>query len=200
MNPWIEVLIVAAVAGFVLTRLYGVLGKRSDDDPAQTPMRAPTPNQTADRPEAADPRPIRMAYHGPAAGGLEAIKNADPSFDPEAFLSGARSAYDLIVAAYADGDRDTLKQFLTPAVYEAYDQTLSARETSGVEPFRLLRIKSADISTANIDAVEAEITVNFSADLSNGEEARTVKELWTFERPVNSADPNWRLCAVEPVN
>ena len=52
--------------------------------------------------------------------GLRAIKDADPSFDPKTFADGAKMAYEMIVMAYADGDRKTLKNLLSREVYDGF--------------------------------------------------------------------------------
>ena len=126
-NPVIEVLILAAVALFVLWRLYVALGRGGDERPMQRP--APAPEQRGGAPEAQAPMPRRTEperpiFTGPAAGGLEEIYNADSSFSAEEFLRGAKAAYTMIVGAYARGDRAALRPLLDDDVYEAWDAAI----------------------------------------------------------------------------
>lgn len=200
-NPLLEVLIIAAISIFVLSRLYVALGK--DDGPpagrprVKTPQAAPQPadNVTPLHPEKSSPDPI---FTGPAAAGLEAIYRADNSFNTRDFLLGARSAYEMIVGAFARGDRDALKPLLDTDVYEAWDGAIAAREESGEAPFELLRIKKAEIDEADLDGSgTARIMVRYDAELGDGETTRKAREIWTFMRDTASNDPNWILDDVE---
>ncbi|KCZ91777.1 Tim44/TimA family putative adaptor protein [Hyphomonas johnsonii] len=200
-DPVIEVLVLAAIALFVLSRLYMALGRGGNDRPVQRPA-SPAPGADApsvdtldrrDRREPAD-HPI---FTGPAAGGLEDIYNADNSFSLSAFMQGAKSAYQMIVAAYARGDRDKLRPLLDDDVYEAWDAAITARETSGEKVFELLRIKRAEIESAELDGRTARIMIRYEAELGDGEVTRTAKEVWTYMRDVKASDPNWILDDVE---
>ena len=72
--------------------------------------------------EAPDLEPLsRYAAPGtPLYDGLVAIAKAIPDFDPEHFLAGAKAAYEMIVTAFAQGDRATLKNLLAPDVYDGF--------------------------------------------------------------------------------
>jgi predicted lipid-binding transport protein (Tim44 family) len=199
-NPVIEVLILAAVALFVLWRLYVALGRGGDERPMQRP--APAPEQRERTSEAPAPSPRRNdmerpIFTGPAAAGLEDIYNADRSFTSEDFLRGAKAAYSMIVAAYARGDRAALRPLLDDDVYEAWDAAITAREASGERPFELLRIKRAEIERAELDSGIARVWVRYEAELGDGEITRTAKEIWTYKREVASTDPNWLLDDVD---
>ncbi len=197
----IEILILAAIALFVLSRLYVALGR--DDGPPDGRQR-PSPGQmrerTAQPPDAADaPAPVEPEpyFTGPGAGGLEAIHTADNTFRPGEFLRGARSAYEMIVQAFADGDRAALRPLLDDDVYEAWDRALAERETSGAQPWQLLRVKSAEIEDAELDGSIARVIVRYRSELGDGERTRDADESWTFKRDVTSGDPNWLLDDVD---
>ena len=186
-DPVIEVLVLAAVALIVLSRLYMALGRGGDDRPVQrpTPSQAPldsAPTDLAARRQRRDhaERPI---FTGPAAE----------------FMQGAKAAYQMIVAAFARGDRDTLRPLLDDDVYEAWDAAISAR-VPGEKTFELLRIKRAEIDSAELDGRMARIMIRYEADLGDGETTRTAREVWTFMRDVTAADPNWILDDVEAAN
>jgi predicted lipid-binding transport protein (Tim44 family) len=199
-NPLIEVLILAAVALFVLWRLYSALGRGGDDGPMQRP--APAPDKRAPQTEAPTPMPRRVdnerpVFTGPAAGGLEDIYNADQTFRTEEFMRGAKAAYQMIVAAYARGDRTALRPLLDDDVYEAWDAAIAERDTTGARPFELLRIKKAEIDRAELDGSMARVMVRYEAELGDGETTRLAREIWTFMRDVSSSDPNWLLDDVD---
>jgi predicted lipid-binding transport protein (Tim44 family) len=199
-NPLIEVLILAAVALFVLWRLYSALGRGGDEGPMQRP--APQADKRQAPSEAPSPQPRRVdnerpIFTGPAAGGLEDIYNADPEFRTEDFMRGAKAAYQMIVAAYARGDRNALRPLLDDDVYEAWDAAIAERDASGARPFELLRIKRAEIERAELDGSIARVMVRYEAELGDGETTRIAREIWTFMRDVHSGDPNWLLDDVD---
>ena len=190
----VEILVLAVVAGLVLARLYAVLGRRtgaerpSQPQPAQGAMPRPTPGLAQATPSAA------LVSSG---DGLTDITRADPSFDADQFLVGARSAYEWIVSAFAKGDRDALKTLLTPRVYEAYAAAITARDAKGEKGPELVRLRTAELADAVLDGHVARVSVKFEAELAQGEHhLRDTRERWSFERDVRSNDPNWKLARV----
>jgi predicted lipid-binding transport protein (Tim44 family) len=186
--------ILAFIAGFVLFRLYTTLGRRPERpaEPRPQPAQGSLPRE--------EPGPIVTApvyQSGPAGEGLMAIVRADPSFDVDHFVTGARGAYELIIGAYAKGDREALRGLLTQRVYESYDAAITAREAKGEPGPELVRLKTAEIADARLNGDVAQVSVRFEAELADGAVGvRDARERWTFERDVRSADPNWRLARV----
>ena len=192
----IELIIFAAVAVFVISRLYSVLGTRTGAEPPSEQLQETVHSRINPDEEVEQPG-LRPAFTGPGAAGLEAIAAVDKQFHPQSFIQGAKSAYEMTVEAFADGDRKTLKSLLNDDVYEAYETAIEARESEGREPLRLMRLKSAEIADAELVADKlARVSVSFEASLSDGENQRVAKEIWTFERQVKSRDPNWFLAEV----
>lgn len=191
----IEILVLAFIAGFVLFRLYTTLGRRTG---AERPEPRPASPQGSMAPDLAPvAAPSTAAQLGPAGEGLVAIVRADPSFDAEYFVSGARGAYDLIVNAYAKGDREALRGLLTQRVFDSYVSAITAREAKGEPGPELVRLKTAEIVDAAMQGDTARVTVRFEAELAEGDTGvRDARERWTFERDVRSSDPNWRLARV----
>lgn len=199
----VEILILAAITLFILSRLYVALGR--DDGPprgrsrssAQSPTAAPLRRQPAEPQQTATVHKFRPSYEGPGAEGIEAICKVDESFDVDEFKRGAREAYKIIIAAYADGDRSVLKNLVDDDVYEAWDDAITQREASGVDPYNLLRIRKLTIDDAEMDGRTARVMIRYEAELGDGENTRTARDIWTFKRDVSQADPNWLLDDVE---
>lgn len=194
----IDLIILAAIAVFVISRLYAVLGQKTGAEPParryrEAPARAPEREDGA--PVDGEDRPrIRAAFTGPAAAGMEAIAAVDANFAPDDFVKGARRAYELIVGAFADGDRDALKQLVDDDVMEVYAAAITEREKSATEPMRLVRLRQARIVDASVDASKmARVEVSFESELNDGENMRQAKEIWTFKRSLSTQDPNWLL-------
>jgi len=198
----LELVIFAALAAVVLFQLYTVLGRRvgrQPEDAAEVEARRPAAELEARRPE---------EIHPPeAATGLAALKSRDPGFDPSAFLAGARSAYEMIVLAFSQGDRATLKNLLNPSVYATFEGAIAQREVEDrSEKTEFLQPPRADLEDVAVEGDMARVKVRFLAEFrtrSRGPEGEAVDdrrtaEIWTFERNVQSRDPNWALAHVEP--
>ncbi len=198
MSLGIDLIILAAIAVFVISRLYSVLGQKTGTEqrpPArrysEAPARVPEADETG---EAEGRAKLRPAFTGPAAAGMEAIAAQDGNFSPEDFTRGARKAYEMTVAAFADGDRETLRQLVDDDVYDVYSEAITEREKTGAEPMRLARLRQARIVEASVDAGNvARVLVSFESELSDGDNLRSAKEIWTFKRALTSQDPNWLL-------
>lgn len=187
-----QLLIFAALAAVVLFNLYAVLGKRVGRQPEE--VTAPQP-AVVPAPEAP-----------PDALGLGALRAREPGFDPMKFLAGARSAYETIVKAFASGDRDTLRGLTTPNVFAIFDAAIRQRETEGrTEQVEFLNAPRADLEAAEVASDLARLKVRFLSEFRSrtkdqtgeGIDDRRAAEVWTFERPLGSQDPNWVLAQVE---
>jgi predicted lipid-binding transport protein (Tim44 family) len=218
---------------FIFLRLRSVLGQRTgrerppyDPYSAREPVRPATekivtlPNRTAETsaPKPAEPTEVTaerwkgIAESGSTiAAGLDAIAGADTNFDAKHFLTGARAAYEMIVNAYAEGDRRTLKNLLAREVYDGFENAIGEREKRGetVES-RFVSIDNADITAAEVRGRNAQVTVRFQSKLvsvtrdkdgnvidGNAERVTDITDVWTFARDVTSRDPNWKLLATE---
>ena len=185
----IGILIAAMVAGVLLFRLYTVLGRRTGHEPSheQQAPRAPAPSPLR------TPAPEILPPEGACARGLLDIELADPSFDREHFLKGARAAYEIIQKAYADADRLALRPLLSDEVYAAFEREIAARAGSAD---RLNQILDARIVGASLDGKLADITVAFRASFSPADGSpREVADHWSFARTLGALDPNWTLVA-----
>lgn len=200
----LEIILFASIAAFFALRLYMMLGRRT----GHTPRPAPAGRET-ERDETA-PVHLRPAFTGPNAAGMEAIRAADGVFEPHGFLQGARGAYEMVVNAFAEGDRETLRNLLADNVYDRYVRAIEEREAADQRQVsELLKIESVDIDEAAMRGEVASVTVRFTADIASGVtdaegqivsgdpgQIRRVEELWTFERDTTSSDPNWLLARV----
>lgn len=193
----IEVLILAAVAVVVIGRFFSVLGqRRGSDRPAAPPEPRPATVEAG-----ASPQPYAPATPTPTAPaasvGVASILAVDPSFEPASFVTGARGAYEMIVTAFASGDRAALGPLLSPRVFESYAKAIDEREASGGKGPELVRLKTVEIADARVEDNIARVAVRFEAELAEGAYGlRETKERWTFERDIRSRDPNWLLAGV----
>jgi predicted lipid-binding transport protein (Tim44 family) len=227
----IYTIIFLALAVFIFLRLRSVLGQRTGRErPPYDPyaprdaVRGATndnvvtlpgrPAESAQKPAEAPPaeRWKGIAEAGSAvAVGLDAVAKEDKSFDAKHFITGARAAYEMIVLAYAEGDRRTLKNLLSRDVYEGFEAAIREREGKGetVET-RFVTIDKSDITGTELRGRTAQITVRFVSQLisvtrdksgnvieGNPEKVTDVTDVWTFARDLSSRDPNWKLVGTE---
>ena len=141
------------------------------------------------------------------AQGLDAIAAQDPAFDPRHFLSGARSAYEMIVQAFANGDRRALKDLLSPEVYESFEAVIRDREKHEQKTeTRFVSIDKAELVGAEARDRSAQLTVRFVSQMvsvtrdkagtivdGNPDKVADITDVWTFARDITSRDPNWKL-------
>ena len=221
-------LIVIAVAVFVLFRLRSVLGTRTGNErpPAErrkpgndaatddtvVPMRpraTPAPEQDDEyRIRKTDAEIEQMAKGNPElAAGLKDVVQADLSFTPKSFLEGAKQAYEMVVTAYAAGDRATLRNLLEKDVFDGFQSAIAEREKAGqTVDFTFVGLPKVEISDAEYDKKNVLLTVRFHAEVvsatrdkdgalvdGNADQVQTIADEWTFARNPKSRDPNWKV-------
>jgi predicted lipid-binding transport protein (Tim44 family) len=227
---FIDIILFAMVAVFLIFRLRSVLGRRTGTekrlpDPfaaptADTGRRKDTGETVVQLPERAAKRPGKeQAVEAPATASpvqraLRQISAADRSFTEEAFVDGARTAFAWIIEAFAKGDAKTLRPLLNDEVYRNFADAIDARSRAGESlETTLVGIKSVDILEARLEGTIAFLTVKFVSDQVNvtrnakgeiidGDPVRVVPvtDIWTFGRDTRSRDPNWTLVATRSSN
>jgi predicted lipid-binding transport protein (Tim44 family) len=212
-----EILFFAALTGYMIFRLWSVLGKRTgfeapppskssptDADnvialPIRGPQKAPS-LQESSPPAALDPSIEET---------LKKIQAVDPAFSLDHFLGGAITAFEMIVEAYASGDTSTLKSLLNPAVYKSFIGALQDRAEAGqtVET-KIVDLKDPQVMSIEIKGKREQITLKFVSEqiiVTKDESGKildnpahltlTMNDIWTFSRLIGSKDPNWVLVA-----
>lgn len=208
----LDIVLIATVAGFILFRLYTVLGRRTGHErPPQENYRfgsVPAQDTVGAAPKQLNHAPADRPSD-PVASGLFDIGLADRSFDKDQFVKGARAAYEMILTAFAANDRETLKPLLSDEVYAAFDSVMRRREQNGEKAtLTLVGFTDVKIIAAGLKGSTADITLAFAAQLisatSNAQgtvvdgDAKSVQDItdvWTFSRDVRARDPNWILVA-----
>jgi len=223
-------LVFIAIAVFFFLRLRGVLGKRtgherrpydpyaekpktgqksSNDNVINLPKRADgtdeDPVDMQDEDEDIDPKKLALKNL------VAPVVARDPDFDAKEFVTGARVAYEMIVTAYAAGNRDQLKPLLSEEVYAGFDEAIAERESRSENvDFTFVGIEKANIVDAHGDNSELRVTVRFVSELisatrnlggdiidGSASKVTEVTDIWTFARDPREGDPNWRLVATE---
>ncbi len=229
-------LIFLVLAVIIILKLRSVLGRKSGDDetraraaaearekvvmmprrqgPAnEQPMEGAATTQTA----LADAEQKIRSFAGAntqLAEGLLAVRRADPGFEPEHFVRGSKQAYEMIVTAFAEGNRKTLRNLLSREVYDGFVAVITERESRGEQIDQsFVGINKADMVEVEFKKDTAQISVKFVSELitatrdkagvvlaGDPKKIKEVIDVWTFARDVASRDPNWKLVATQAPN
>jgi predicted lipid-binding transport protein (Tim44 family) len=225
----IYTIIFLALAVFIFLRLRNVLGQRtgSERPPFDRAARntipggpdgnvVPIPGKVLDQVPLAPTAEVAapsdrwkgLTEPGSALGqGLDAIVAQDSSFDPRHFLSGARSAYEMIVLAFANGDRRALRDLLSTEVFDSFEAVIKDREKHEQKTeTRFVSIDKAELVGAETRDRTAQLTVRFVSQMisvtrdkagtivdGNPDKVADITDVWSFARDITSRDPNWKL-------
>jgi len=215
-SPLIQLLVLAAIAVFLILRLKNVLGTREGfEKPAAKVPPVPRKGPAFEVIEGGPDLDITDHFDegSSQARALAEMKRIEPSFNVTEFLAGARGAYEMIVMGFERGELDEIKPFLTEEIYESFVDGVAIREDQGLTieaSFIGVRQMSLDNVTLDPDTKEAEMTLRFVAELtqavrnSEGEivegsitDAKKQKDTWVFARIMGSDDPNWFLVSTD---
>jgi predicted lipid-binding transport protein (Tim44 family) len=215
-SPLIQLLVLAAIAVFLILRLKNVLGTREGFE--KPPLPVPQAKRSGPTFEVIEGGPdLDITDHfdegTSEAVALTKMKRIEPSFNVTEFLAGGRGAYEMIVMGFEQGELDEIKPFLSDDVYESFVDGIAAREDLGLTieaNFIGVREMTLENVTLDPDTNEAELTLRFVAELTQavrnkeGEivegsitDAKKQKDTWVFARIMGSDDPNWFLVSTD---
>lgn len=216
----IELIILFAVAAFVLYRLKTVIGTRTGHEgpPAHLRSReergpegvedaAPAVGAAQAATEAAEAKDLSEE----SRAALRKIEVSEPGFDLREFTQGAAAAYEMILVAYEEGDRDTLRSLLAPDVFDAFERAIADREAKELTvEAHFIGVKDLKIESIAFDEVSntADVSLRFTGEMvvavrdvenrvveGDPNTPRRQTDLWTFSREMGATDPNWLLSA-----
>lgn len=210
----LEIVLLAMLAAFLGLRLYSVLGRRAEQEEESVPQRFDADDKPVGIPRPAPatpvvaPRPAELEGVMPAVErALRDIAAADGKFNLAQFLEGARGAYRMVLEAFWNADRETLRDLCDDDVYAGFVAAIDAREAAGETLANsLIRIEEVRIHSASLDGKMARIALLFVADIAavtrdkdgnviagSLDDAIESRDVWTFSRNTAARDPNWLL-------
>jgi len=220
----LDIILFAMIAAFLVLRLRSALGRRtghqrpppeasadSGGEPKTNENVVELSDQTSDKSDSIlediDPA-------DPIEAGLAEIRVADPSFELSTFVSGAKAAFEIVVQAFAEGNKASLRDLLNNEVLDNFGLEIDKREKAGETlETTVISIKKEDIIEARISGGTAFITVKLVSEQVNvvrdadgvtidgdGNQVTTVTDIWTFARNTRARDPNWRLVETRSQN
>ncbi|MCW0233083.1 MAG: Tim44/TimA family putative adaptor protein [Ferrovibrio sp.] len=216
---FLDILLLGAIAGFIALRLRAVLGQRTGHEqkrrrpPYAEKEDAAGPDDAADdNVVALPPRPAPVDAAQEAV--LAPLRAVEPNFDAAEFLGGAKAAYEMVVTAFAAGDKEALRPLLSRDVFSdfagAIDERAKRNETMETT---FVGLRGATIIETQVNNRIAEVTVKFESELisvtkdaqghvisGHANSVEQVTDIWTFARDTRSRDPNWTLIATSAPN
>lgn len=217
---FLDLIFLALVAGFLVYRLRNVLGRRDgyEQKPDELAGRKPVEDNVVDltkarHADAADIVETATVADRTVAAGVVQLQTADPNFDPDDFVAGAKGAFEMIVGAFAEGRVEDIRPFLGAEVYANFAAAVREREEAGEKiETQVIAIKKATIVDAAMKGREAVVSVEFVTEQINvvrdaadtvidgdPDTTITLTDVWTFSRDVRSSDPNWKLMVTRSV-
>jgi predicted lipid-binding transport protein (Tim44 family) len=200
-----DIIVYAVIAGFLVVWLMRILGQKNGSEPQRpNPFAGTNADQTDKKPNIVTLKGLTPTVDT----GLVQIALADRNFDAAHFIENAKDAFAIVVAAFAQGDRATLKDLLAEKVYKSFDAAITAREAAGKKVVtEVVAVREASIIEAALNGRDAVVAVRFKADetyletdsagnvtAGHPEKLVTMTDVWVFTRDVRSNDPRWFVC------
>lgn len=217
---FIDIIFFAMVAAFIAFRLRSVLGRRTGSERRRTDpfmsSEKKREGQAADNVVKLPERHVSREDGEPVFAdikddklkqGLTEIRLADPHFDLDDFVAGARAAFGMVLDAFANGDKASLRPLLADPVYEGFSAAIDQREAAGEKlTTEIVTMRASEVAEAGMDGPYAKLTVKFVTEQINatrdaegnvvdGDASQIAElvDLWTFARDTRTNDPNWQL-------
>ena len=188
---YIDIILLAMIAGFIFLRLRGILGKKSGFE---------------------DKMPTSFPHEFPNGAPKKPIN--ENTFDEGAqkdFIKGAKIAYENIVTSFSSGNLKSVKELLDKKVYNQFDEAIKSRNANGqISETTFIGINSAEIKNHENKKGFLEVTVNFVSEIiscvkdknnniltGDPKKIKKVFDTWKFSKQINSKNPNWLLIDTE---
>ena len=184
---YIDIILLAMIAGFIFLRLRGILGKKTGYE-----------------------EDVGYSFpHEASETKSNVILNSD-TFDTAAkndFLEGAKIAYESIITNFSKGDLKSIKSLLDKNVYDQFNEAIREKKLKNVtSETTFIGINSADVREHNQNKNKLEVTVDFVSEIiscikdkdnkiisGDSEKVKKVYDAWKFSKDSRSQNPNWLL-------
>ena len=188
---YIDIILLAMIAGFIFLRLRGILGKKTGHE-------EDVPSSFAHEFDFKKPVVKKELY----------------KFDDDAkkeFLNGAKVAYETIITSFASGKINEIKSLLNKDVYNSFNESVKERSSKQLKnETTFIGINSAEIKDHNQENDLLEVSVNFISEIitcikdkenkiisGDPQKIKKVNDTWKFSRNIKSQNPNWQLVETE---
>lgn len=199
MEQFLDIFFLAAVAGFILYRLFKVLGQDAGFRPEPVNGEQAFP-ETSQQPE-------QHSESSRLHDKIHEIQKLDPTFNQAHFLQGASKAFEMIITAFNEGDKETLNMFVDKKLYKSFEKSIGdAEKNKETWDNSLIRIQKTELVDLKLERTKVYATVRIISDQimatrdaaghvieGDLDQIEVLTDIWTFARNVQSSDPNWIL-------
>ncbi len=224
--PYADILFLMALAVFIFYKLFNSFGKNDGTEERlkerlERMAEEQQKQKTADKAEetVVHPKKARTSQAEPEPlitdaalrTKIDKIKAVDPNFSLAEFMQGAKVAFEMIVEAYSQENRDVLKDLLAEDVFKAFEKDITSREKKGLDmDVTLIAFLSQELTGATLRGNKAKLTIDFKTEqvrvvkddegnIVEGDvsEIEVIEDRWTFARDLKSPNPNWMVVDTE---
>ena len=202
-----ELVILAAVTGFLIYKLYTTLGQKVGFEPSAEAKTSALPMASEPVTDATPVADETSFLSQPLQSVIREIQQSDPGFDLKSFLKGATQAFEIIIDSFAKNDLKTLKNLLASDVFNEFKASIEDREKQGeILETTLVKFESVELTDGKLDDQKSWLTVTFQTEQIHVSRNKTgqiidghpqqIEQLidtWVFERPLSTHNPNWIL-------
>ena len=181
-----DIIVFAVVAVFLIYRLRSVLGKRTGH------QKPPSPNKYTSEKNISLKKNIPQLKDSEQK--LLKIYDAIEHFDHKAFFDGAKKAFEIIISAYNQGDKKTLKALVSKNVFTTFEKAIDNNNNNPSSQFYSLVIDG--VEDAKLENNIIKITLKFTSEQFTNDDENTIikkQDIWTFEKKADSKSPEWIL-------
>ncbi len=224
--PYIDILILAMIAVFIINRLKNTLGKKTGNEndivekftQRKTPFKESEPDTISEKKikNNVDLAKTQKLHSNKKINEMinEVIK-LDVNFEINSFIDGAKKAFEYILTQYSKNDIKSLNSLISKEIFSAFNSQIKQREkNSETLEITVISVKDPEIINVSIekkstaffklcfDSEQVQITRDKNGKVIDGDSNQilTIKENWTFSKNLKNKNPNWTLEKIEESN
>ena len=220
--PYIDILILAMIAIFIINRLRNVLGKKTGNESdivekftqRKSAFKESEPDSISDEKVTKLDHKIKKTFHSNKKinSVINEIIKIDNNFEINSFFEGAKKAFEFILTEYSNNNLKVLEKLVNKNIYKEFENQINLRTDKNEElEITVISVKNPEIKSVNLEkkytayfkllfnSEQVQITKNSKGDIIDGDSNQIlqIKEIWTFSKNLKSKDPNWILEEIE---
>ena len=220
--PYIDILILAMIAIFIINRLRNVLGKKTGNESdivekftqRKSAFKESEPDSISDEKVTKSDHKIKKTFHSNKKinSVINEIIKIDNNFEINSFFEGAKKAFEFILTEYSNNNLKVLEKLVNKNIYKEFENQINLRTDKNEElEITVISVKNPEIKSVNLEkkytayfkllfnSEQVQITKNSKGDIIDGDSNQIlqIKEIWTFSKNLKSKDPNWTLEEIE---
>ena len=220
--PYIDILILAMIAIFIINRLRNVLGKKTGNESdivekftqRKSAFKESEPDSISDEKVTKLDHKIKKTFHSNKKinSAINEIIKIDNNFEINSFFEGAKKAFEFILTEYSSNNLKVLEKLVNKNIYKEFENQINLRTGKNEElVITVISVKNPEIKSVNLEkkytayfkllfeSEQVQLTKNSKGEIIDGDSNQIlqIKEIWTFSKNLKSKDPNWILEEIE---